>query len=312
MINTKICPVCESLKIDSFMNQDNVPVNQNRPSIDQNTASNIIRGDLSLVVCNTCGFIFNQTFDFSKLTYDENYDNTQDLSELFDKHLSELVDELINNKKIKNSCIVEIGCGKGTFLQRLISNKQGNNVGYGFDPTYVGSESLFDGKLKFIKKYYDSSFSNIPADVIICRHVIEHIPDPLNFLKIIKQALKNSTKTNIFFETPNIEWTLKNNVIWDFFYEHCSYFSISSLSTIFEKAGFNVKEAKNVFNDQYVWLHATLNTKLITQNYSTHIPILAKQFAESKNKLTNQWFTRINEFANSGKIALWGAGSQTY
>lgn len=304
------CPVCESSKIDAFMNQNNVPVNQNLPSIDRNNAMNISRGKLSLAVCDNCGFIFNQTFDFSKLTYDENYDNTQDLSTLFDQHLSELIDELINQKKITNSCIVEIGCGKGSFLHRLVANEQWNNIGYGFDPTYVGPESLFDGKLKFIKKYYDSSFSDIPADVIICRHVIEHIPDPLHFLNTVKQALINSPNANLFFETPNVEWILTNNVIWDFFYEHCSYFSISSLSTVFQKAGFNIEAVKTVFNGQYVWLHATPNIQSITQNDSTHIPILAKRFAKLQKELTNHWMNKIHELVGTGKVALWGAGAK--
>ena len=49
-------------------------------------------------------------------------------------------------------------------------------------------------------------------------------------------------------------------MIWDFFYEHCSYFNAQSLQTAFEVAGFHVKRVAHVFGEQYVWLEATLAT----------------------------------------------------
>ena len=86
----------------------------------------MIRGDLNLAVCKECEFVFNQTFDFSKLKYGIQYDNTQDYSPFFTKHVSTLVKNLINGKKIKNSKIVEIGCGKGAFLREIIKHEKSN------------------------------------------------------------------------------------------------------------------------------------------------------------------------------------------
>lgn len=168
-------------------------------------------------MCNECGFIFNSDFDFSKLSYGENYDNTQDISPYFNSYISKLAKELIEKKKIQNSIIVEIGCGKGIFLKKLVFKKKWGNIGYGFDPSFVGKKSQLNGRLNFEQRYYDLDCGKIKSDAIISRHVIEHIQDPLRLLKLIRKSLGKSTSTKIYFETPTVDWILKNQVVYDFF-----------------------------------------------------------------------------------------------
>ena len=305
------CHVCGSQLIKRFLKREQIPVHQNLLIKDQKSAIDITRGDLNLTVCEECGFIFNQTFDLSKLSYGDNYDNTQDCSPFFNNYTSNLASYLVFDKNIQNCRIVEVGCGKGSFLRKLVEVKEWGNSGYGFDPSYVGPESQFEGRLNFVKRYYDSDCANIAADVVICRHVIEHVPEPLALLRTIKQALIHSQKARVFFETPSVEWILRNQVIWDFFYEHCSYFTTQSLTTVFEAAGFQVKSVQHVFEDQYLWLEATISSEkpLVTKKCGS-IPLLANQFAASENDLAKKWKIKIREFHTKGKVALWGAGAK--
>ena len=311
MFTKKACPICDSRSIFRFLNHEKIPVHQNFLINDQVAAINITRGDLNLVVCNECGFIFNQTFDLSKLSYGDKYDNTQDCSSYFNSYLSKLANTLVFDKNIQNCTIVEIGCGKGSFLRKLVEIKEWGNTGYGFDPSYVGLETDLGGRLNFKKRYYDLDCTNINADVIVCRHVIEHVPDPLNLLRIIRKALNNSRHAHIFFETPSVEWILHNQVIYDFFYEHCSYFSASSLRTAFDAAGFKVESIKSVFEDQYLWLEAIPSTEkfYVTKNPAS-IPVLANQFAAIEQDLKKKWEVKIRELATRGKVAIWGAGAK--
>jgi SAM-dependent methyltransferase len=278
---------------------------------EQESALNINCGHLKLIVCETCGFIFNQAFDLSQLSYGENYDNTQTCSSAFESYVSGLVDYLIQEKKVQNSFIVEVGCGKGLFLRKLVENEVWGNTGHGFDPSYVGNEIELEGRLRFKKRYYDLECANIPADIVVCRHVIEHIPNPLNLLGNIKQALVNSPQARVFFETPCVEWILKNQVIWDFFYEHCSYFTAQSLTTAFEVSGFQVASVNHIFGGQYLWLEATIPPEKLgfTKN-PTSIPILAHKFATSENESLKKWEIKIQKLATQGKVALWGAGAK--
>jgi len=305
------CPVCDSNLIVPFLVRSSVPVHQNLVMADRISAMEINRGNLTLAVCEDCGFIFNQDFDGSKLSYGKEYDNTQTYSPSFESYISELARSLIYDKNVQNCSVVEVGCGKGSFLRKLVESEEWGNTGYGFDPSYVGAETVFDGRLKFEKRYYDSECANIHADVVVCRHVIEHIPDPLSLLFSVRQALVHSPNARVFFETPCVEWILRNQVIWDFFYEHCSYFTAESLATAFEVSGFQVKSVDHIFQGQYLWLEATIpSAEPAVTKKPAFISTLAKQFATSERELINKWEIKIQKLANQGKVALWGAGAK--
>ncbi|XZN90151.1 MAG: methyltransferase domain-containing protein [Microcoleus sp.] len=305
------CPVCNSNLIAPFLVRGSVPVHQNLVMADRISAIEINRGNLTLAVCEDCGFIFNQDFDGSKLSYGKEYDNTQTYSPSFESYISELARSLIYDKNVQNCSIVEVGCGKGSFLRKLVESEEWGNQGYGFDPSYVGEETILDGRLKFEKRYYDSECANIHADVVVCRHAIEHIPDPLSLLFSVRQALVHSPNARVFFETPCVEWILRNQVIWDFFYEHCSYFTAESLATAFEVSGFQVKSVDHIFQGQYLWLEATIpSVEPAVTKQPAFISTLAKQFATSERELLNKWEIKIQKLANQGKVALWGAGAK--
>ena len=307
----KACPNCHSSSVTAFLKRDRVPVHQNLVVNEQKFAVEIIRGDLDLLVCEECGFIFNEAFEPSKLSYDKSYDNTQTYSPSFNEYVENLAHYLIFEKAVQNCQIVEVGCGKGLFLRKLVEVDEAGNIGYGFDPSYVGPETDFEGRLKFEKRYYDANCADIPADVVVCRHVIEHVPEPVNLLRTIGQALVNSPHARVFFETPCVEWILQNQVFWDFFYEHCSYFTANSMTTAFEASGFRVESVHHVFGGQYLWLEATLaDENLAVTKQPGSIGHLAKQFVASEAELKKFWLERLRELTLKGKVAIWGAGAK--
>ena len=88
--------------------------------------------------------------------------------------------------------------------------------------------------------------SGVSPDILICRHVIEHIPKPIEFLKSIQDSI-NDTNCTLFFEVPDMNWILKSKNYFDLPYEHCSYFNNNSIITAFNNVGFNVKKlSKNL------------------------------------------------------------------
>jgi len=301
------CNICHSNDTVKFLTRTKVPVLQNIILNSEEEATSIDRGDLNMVVCKNCGFIFNETFEPVKVSYNQNYENTQNYSECFRDYISDLIDYLINKKKLVNSKIVEIGCGKGHFLRELIENS--SNRGFGFDPSYIGPETVFDGRIKFEKRIYDENCNKLQADVIISRHVIEHLHNPTQMLATIKNT--NLNKTKIFFETPNIEWILKNNIFWDFFYEHCSYFSTNSIKSAFQLSGFHVDTISTIFNGQYLFLEGiSSNNKQSIDFNPGFISDMASQFSINEKIKIKNWKDRILHISKKGKIALWGAGAK--
>lgn len=305
----KTCPVCQTTSIKIFLERKNVPVHQNFLFEEQVTARQIQRGNLSIAICLACEFVFNTTFVPSVMSYDQNYENTQNYSPVFEQYVEKLVEDLVERKGMKNARVIEVGCGKGSFLRKLV--EVGNNIGIGFDPSYLGPLEYFSGRLHYIKEFYDDKFANMVADFIVCRHVIEHIPEPIPMLRSIRRAMKNSSHVMVFFETPDIEWILKNEVVWDFFYEHCSYFSQQSIRTAFEKAGFSVDPVTPVFGNQYLWLEARPAANPPSSEPETgYIIELVEKFEQSNSKLNSKWAQNLQELQRHGPVALWGAGAK--
>ncbi len=306
------CPVCRSQASSIFLRRDQVPVCQNRIIRSEEESTTVGRGQLGLACCSVCGFVYNSSFDPSRLPYGPDYDNSQTSSPHFNSYISGILDYLLERGRISNAHIIEIGCGNGHFLRSLLE-RDASNRGTGFDPSYQGPLAGLDGRLSFEQRYYDETCAGLTADVVICRHVIEHIPKPRDLLTTTRRALAHSPRALVFFETPNVEWILRLQVIWDFFYEHCSYFSAGSLATAFVACGFRIERVKNAFGGQYLWLEAVPEIDggpgLPEVDGST-IARSARQFAAAERQLVAQWTARLREMASEGPVALWGAAAK--
>lgn len=304
----KCCPVCGSKKLELVLERKGIPVFQNKVFESKQQAIGIERGDMHVLCCDECGFIFNSAFDPSLLQYDENYNNIQSYSNEFKKYTNKLVNYLNDKGLIQGKKIIEIGCGKGDFLRAL--SKCGAASLIGFDPTYEGVEQNEEDKIKVYRKYYNADCIGFDAEVIICRHVIEHIQNPLELLKNIRTTLDVSKGSIVFFETPDIEWILKNHITYDFLYEHCSYFSEKSIITLFNKAGYKVEEVKHEFLGQYMWVIATpiLNYDIEDIRKNTKTVELANTYSKYDQEIIEYWKNKLID--KSKNIAIWGASAK--
>jgi len=303
------CPICRRDAASIFLERSGVPVHQNMVVKEARLALMVPRGDLALCVCDHCGFIFNRAFDPNKLSYEASYDNTQLCSPSARQHYDDLVRRLLDLRHVRGCRIVEVGCGqKGDFIRGLVK-ADARNQGIGFDPSYAGVSTELDGRLRFVKRFYGPDCAGERADVVVSLHVIEHVPSPMELLKTVCNNLAASPRARVFFETPCVEWILTNYTIWDLFYEHCSYFSRTSMTAAFELAGFRVEQIEHVFGRQYLWLEAALSDAPSAAKV-THggIPNLARQFALREQET----FRRLREWAGARteKLAVWGAGAK--
>lgn len=310
MTHDSCCPLCGAAEFIPVLQRAGVPVHQNLVFRNQPDAIAIERGDLQICACAACGFVFNQSFDEQKLSYGAQYDNTQLTSPAFQEHVAGLVRHLIEERQVRSARIVEVGCGKGEFLRALVAAEGAENSGVGFDPSYVGPDDDLDGRLSFERRYYDATCTDIKVDVIVCRHVIEHVPDPLALLRTIRSAVSSDHRVRLFFETPCVEWILRKNVVWDFFYEHCSYFTAASLAAAFSTAGFTVERVSRVFGEQYLWLEATNVPPPSVTRDAGNTPKLARLFADAQERQLDAWTNVVRDLAGRQTLALWGAGAK--
>jgi SAM-dependent methyltransferase len=312
-MNHQNCPVCRSQDTFVFLKRDRIPIVQNVIFPDRGSAVSVPRGDLHLSCCRSCGFIFNRAFDKKQTIYGNAYDNRQHFSEYFTDYMKEISECLIHKKGVIHSRIVEVGCGDGTFLRLLLSDEQNGNTGIGFDPSYRGPESDCGGRARFVVDYYDQRYAGHGADVVISRHVIEHIIDPMDFLMNIRSSLDKQGDATIFLETPDVRWILENNTFWDFCYEHCSYFSPGSLSAALRIAGFEPVELIATFRGQYMLSVAKpTGDGFGAQVWSEpdEVPELAEEYARHEQDFVQKSRSLLRNASRTSTVSLWGAGAK--
>ena len=221
---------------------DELPVFQNKMFADLNAALNCPKGNITLVQDMETGLIFNATFDASLLKYDTDYQNEQACSSVFQLHLKDVKD--IIEHQFSGKPLIEVGCGKGYFLEYL--HRAGYDI-IGVDPAYEGDNP------NVIKTCFDENLG-LSADGIVLRHVLEHMSDPLSFLRIIAQA--NGGKGKIYIEVPCFDWICEQRAWFDVFYEHVNYFRLADFNRMFGK----VYESGHIFGGQYLYVVADMAT----------------------------------------------------
>ena len=303
------CPVCRSPDVRQFLERESVPAQQNVLMPDRPSALAVVRGGLRLAACGACGFVFNRAFEPEKISYGDSYDNNQSCSPAFAAHVAGLVRHLVEERGLRGARIVEVGCGDGSFLRQLVEAGAGNS-GIGFDTSYKGPAEDLGGRVRFVREHFGPAHEGVAADAVVCRHVIEHVADPVALLRSIRHLLPAA---GVFFETPDVEWILQRRAVWDFFYEHCSYFSAASLTTAFGAAGFRVECVRRVFEEQYLWIEAEPEPAPAARRPARdagRVPALAAEFGEAERRLVGRWRALVGRLAAAGGVALWGAGAK--
>lgn len=262
-----------------------------------------------IVLCRSCGFAFNSSFDLGLVPYGEGYENDQSKSERFANHMLEMAARVRASARGGPLRAVEVGCGQAQFLRLVLAaNSAPGDRAAGFDPSYAGGET--PGCEVYPAFFNANALQNIgfTPNVIISRHVIEHIPDPLTFLAELRNALGLLPAVDIFFETPSIDWIFENGAFWDLCYEHCSYFTPGSLRFAFEAAGFAVSSVDPVFGGQYLWLSAATGRRNagLPPVDETH----ARDFVRATAQNQSQWREMLVKLRTEGKIAVWGAATK--
>jgi 2-polyprenyl-3-methyl-5-hydroxy-6-metoxy-1,4-benzoquinol methylase len=311
------CPACQSRDLEIFFTVFNVPIYCNLLWRNQQQAQQCPKGDIQLAFCQDCGLVTNLAFAAEKLDYSQDYENSLHYSAHFQAYADALAEQLVADYALRHKKIIEIGCGKGDFLIKLC--ELGQNQGVGFDSSYIprSEHDICKEHVQFIQDFYSQKYQALEADLLCCRHVLEHIHEPVEFLKSISQALNHHRTTEIFFEVPNALHTFQNLAIWDIIYEHCLYFTPQSLQALFERAGYRVEAVTEVFGKQFLTLMAQFGGENKARTPEWHKPDLSRlktdiaTFQDKFNHRAQSWQAEIERLAHQGKrLVVWGSGSK--
>jgi hypothetical protein len=261
---------------------DQLPIFQNRMYDTEPDAKTCPKGDVRLVEDLQTGLVYNEAFKPGLMVYDERYQNEQAVSPVFLGHLNHVAE--IIERTIGRKAIVEVGCGKGFFLEMMLA--KGLDV-TGYDPIYEGSNPR-------IQSRYFTPNLGVKADGLILRHVLEHIQDPVGFLFSLKEA--NGGGGKIYIEVPCFEWICRRRAWFDIYYEHANYFRLSDFQRMFGA----VHESGRLFDGQYLYVVADLSS-LRRPVYDPTDPVsFPGDFLRNLEHKTQ----------SAGLVAIWGGASK--
>jgi 2-polyprenyl-3-methyl-5-hydroxy-6-metoxy-1,4-benzoquinol methylase len=298
------CTVCDSSEVDVFAEMPGVPVLCNILWPTAEEARAVRRVTIRLAFCTNCGHIYNPDFDLALMDYSQSYENSLHFSARFQQYAEDLAQDLVERHDLRGKEIIEIGSGKGDFLEMLC--ELGDNRGIGFDPSYVPGET---------ERATSEAYTDRSTDFICCRHTLEHIEDPIAFMQMVRRTI-GDRDTTVFFEVPNGLFTLQDMAIWDIIYEHCSYFTRYSLAYLFESCGFDVTDVRPTFGGQYLCIeaHPKANQEISSARTWNRPQMIAPDVAEFSQRYAAKAAADqalLTEMAqDEQRVVVWGSGSK--
>lgn len=229
------CRVCNSTSLKELIDFKKQPIVHH---LLKSNNDHFETHQMTLYLCTDCGFVFlNHALEEKKI-----YENYFTMSSWKDQSHTDKIFKNINAFLDINfkETVLEIGCNDGSFLKEL--SKNGFKNIYGIEPAKDAFEisknlpfnvfnSFFNTQNDLVKKN-DQFF-----DIIITRHVLEHILDLNDFLKSINQVLKKNGL--LVIEVPDFQTNLDytDYALWE---EHVNYFTINTLNTLLGIHGFKI------------------------------------------------------------------------
>ncbi|MGJ4855468.1 class I SAM-dependent methyltransferase [Labrys sp. La1] len=270
--------------------------------------SNAIRfpsRNLHVIGCKRCGFLWNNAFTVESIHFDGEYEQDGTYSSSYRSYLDEVASKAIKSINfVEKLRILEIGCGQGQFLCHLIRMDKDNRIETidGFDPAYRGLKGAFGNNINIHGQYFNKSSSKILSvkpNLIILRHVLGYVQDPVEFLTLLREVIDDN-ETTLFIESPDAAWVLNNRAIQDIFYETCSFYTPSSLAMACRLSGFDMVSSTSVFGDQYFLATARPST--------VYRPPELPNLIAYREQYIAYWRGLVAE--SQGPVAVWGAAAK--
>jgi len=292
MNTTRLCPICSSTDIAHAYENNKESLARYGLAHDKKTAQSIDQNlKISIRECKSCGFGWNTKYDADKVDYQcLDIHEAASHSPQYQKYQKEKAKWLSHITTSVELKAIEIGGGNGYFISQMDAKEK-----IVYEPSNESNQIPKD--ITVINKYFNPNVDTIHSDIVIMRQVLEHVPNPHDFIvKLIQSnnVHRKSKSGYLYIEVPSFEKTKEFSRFYDFYYEHCNYFSLQSLACLAKSANARVLHLESCYNRE-------INTCLMT-------------FGSSLNKsdcyvdMQHNLQCLIKEKLNAGKkVVMWGA-----
>jgi predicted O-linked N-acetylglucosamine transferase (SPINDLY family) len=302
LLRTAICPACGHHVAVPFYDGGKQPLATVAWPRSATAARSLKRLPLDFLRCVDCGHVYNCRFDHAEVPCSEKPNLMFNKGVIWTDHLRTIRDLILQWLPAK-PVVVEVGCGEGHLL-RAVAERRPSGRYVGFDPRSAINSG--NGLIEVRRELFDPArhLAELRPDVIISRHVLEHLMNPLAFIQSIAFATSwENIETRLFIEVPCIDRVIRLGRTVDFFYEHNSNFTTKSLERLLTRCASRVETVARGYNDEVVYGVA----HFCRRENQVQFTLEAVGFSERSARQQQTLRTDLHALAASGRrVAVWG------
>lgn len=194
--------------------------------------------------CRDCGLMWIDLSCVQEVDYTHAIRST---SNQMPGYKEDLVRRILEACPDSNAPVVEVGANDGSFLRVLkeagLRNLHGIEPSVGFRPSYEGTGiGLIQSHLNAETVAHIRSEVG-SASVVVCRHTLEHIPEPAKFLQDMHSLLRDE-RSLLIVEVPNTASLVRNVAVHELWDEHLFYFSEQNAQALLARNGLHAFESR--------------------------------------------------------------------
>jgi len=257
------------------------------------------RGDkgatLKVYQCSVCGLV---QLNVKPVDYFKEVITAASLSEK--ARLSRLTQmkEFVARFRLSGKKVLEIGSGKGGMLNVL---EEAGLKAFGIEASTKSVEYGESAGRKMIKGYIGDAkkIPGSPFEAFVSFNYIEHLPEPGRIIKRIYESTCAGAAG--FVTVPNLDYLLKSRCLYEFVFDHLSYFTKETLTYVFERNGFSVLDCYAINEDNDIAAIVKKKEALDISGHFSDVQVLI----DSLQKIV------VDYKSKNKRIAVWGAGHRT-
>lgn len=254
-----------------------------------------------VLACDQCqvGFLDPiPDLSYDSAEYRQKYNDSEQVETYFQLHDTTQLQhmKMLQQVNFRHQIVADFGCGGGSFLD-YVTGLASTTIGV--EPFIGYHQSLIERGHKVYAYGHElvSDEKRLPIDIAVSIHVIEHVSNPIEYLKEIHQSLGDGGM--LYLVTPNYNDILLKLIPDDyatFFYRtaHFWYFEANSLVWSAQQAGFNNIEIRYQQNydlsNAFCWVRDARPTGLKRLDLFSHMIDNAWQgFLEESGQSDSIW-----------------------
>jgi hypothetical protein len=199
--------------------------------------------------------------------------------------------------------VVGGGHGDGHVLEALAEARPGGRY-IGFDP-HGRTESRHPAlELRGTPFVAGRDVPDLRPDLIVSRHVLEHLMNPLGFVQAVSFAAACATiQPALYLEVPCIDRALETGRTFDFYYEHNSHFTTASLMRMLSRCGVVEQRIGHGYHREVVYAFVRVGRGRAQVEHAQ----VARRFRGEALAASAVIRRQLDALAASGRsVAIWG------